>query len=254
MGFLLLALALAQDAPPASPPAPPPERADETVVIWADPAVARARDALNLALRDEGYVRTERLEDRTVFKSSSPWKPRVILHDDGWIYLRREPPRVHSPGKSFADQGSPAAYLWCVIMPTACVSIGGWVVGEKKLNTIEGRVLEATRDEVEALNEAIARHALARRLNDDIPADLERIWGLPDPPEVRRRLLFEYWDSRTDTEAGAQARRAIEAFVRAVVQTSPTPFTDAELAEFNRVKSTPEPFLPPKSPAATLEP
>lgn len=254
MGLLLLALALAEDPPPAAPSASPPETVDETVVIWADPAVAKARDALNLALREEGYVRTERREDRTIFKSSSPWKPRVILHDDGWIYLRREPPRVHSPGRSFADQGSPAAYLWCVIMPSACVSIGGWMVSEKKLNTIEGHLLEATRDEVQALNEAIARRALARRLNDEIPADLERIWGLPDPPEVRRRLLFEYWDSRTDTDAGAEARAAIEAFLRAVVQTSATPFTEAELAEFNRVKTTPEPFLPPRAPAATLEP
>lgn len=254
MGLLLLALALGQESPPPDEAAAEPEAPGETVVIWGDPVVARARDALNLALRAEGYTRTERLDDRTVFKSTSPWKPRVILHDDGWIYLRRQAPRVHSPGKSFSDQGSPAAYLWCVILPTACVSLGGWTVSEKKLNAVEGQVLDATRDEVRALNDAIARQALARRVNDDIPTDLDRIWKLSDPPEIRRRLLFEYWDSRTDTPEGAQARAAIEAFLRAVVQTSDAPFTEAELAEYNRVKTAPEPFLPPKAPATTLEP
>lgn len=252
MWFSLLAVALAQEP---APPSPAPEEVeaadasdvDETLTIWGDPAVARARDALTQALREEGYSRRVRRDDRTVFKSDSPWKPRVIVHDDGWVYLKREPPRVHAPGRSFSDQGSPAAYLLCVIMPTACVSVGGWLVSDKKLDAAAGEVLFETQDEVRALNQAVARHNLARRLNDDIPKDLERIWALPDEPAMRRRLLFEYWDSRAEGPAGDQAKDAIESFIRGVVQASADPFSAEEIEAFNQIRSGERPFLQPKA-------
>jgi len=227
----------AANPPPPTPPAPPSaaddDDVDATVTVWGDSRVAAARAALNQSLRDEGYRKGEHRDDRTIFRSYTPWEPRVIVHDDGWVYLKREPPRVHSPGWSFGDQGSKANYLWCIIAPTACVSVGGWMVSPKKLEAAKSDVLAATHDEVVALNDAVARHYLELRLNEEIPADLERVWAAPIPAGERRELLFQYWDSRVDDAQGDMARRAVEAFMRGVVMQSSDPYTPAEISDMD---------------------
>lgn len=214
----------------------------EVIEVW-DSRIARAREALNLKLHDEGYRKGVHRDDRTIFRSYMPWKPRVIVHDDGWVYLQREPPRVHSPGKSFSDQGAPAAYLWCILAPTACVSIGGWMIGPRKYQALEGEILDATHAEVNALNEAVARRALAQRINSDIPGDLERLWALDLPAAERRALVFELWDSRNENEAGEAARDAVEAFVRGVIMQSDEPYSVAEIAEYNGRRHVRREFL-----------
>lgn len=221
----------------------PEDDVDLTVEVWEDPGVARARAALNQALRDEGYRKGEHRNDRTIFRSYTPWAPRVVVHDDGWVYLRREPPRIHSPGKSFADQGVPANYLWCVIVPTACVSVGGWLVSPRKLGAVKEDVLDATHEEVVELNEAVAHHYLQQRVNTDIPADLDTIWSAPLPGAERRALLFGYWDSRVDTPDGDAARVAVERFLRGVVMQSPEPYTEEEITSMNARRVSTRPFV-----------
>ena len=57
----------------------------------------RKRAELYEALVEEGYTRRRRRgDDRTVFLSEDPWKPQVFVHDDGWVYFRRQPPRETS--------------------------------------------------------------------------------------------------------------------------------------------------------------
>ncbi len=242
----LVAFSLAADAPPVAEAAPVEESfvPGVEVEVLADPAVARARAKLFQDLRDQGYRRGDHKNDRTVFKSYTPYYPRVIVHDDGWVYLRREPPRVHAPGKSFSDQGSPAAYLWCILAPTACVSVGGLLISPHKLAAIKGDVLDAVHNDVNALNDAVARKQLELRVNNDIPVDCEQIWAQPIPAEARRRLLFTYWDSRLDTPEGDVARRAVMAFVKGVVMQSEEPFTEAEITEMNAQRQCSMPFDP----------
>lgn len=238
---LLLAppLALAEEpaAPAPSEAAPDDAEPGVTIEIFADPAVARARAQLFQDLKDQGYRKGDHKDDRTVFKSYVPYHPRVIVHDDGWVYLQREPPRVHIPGKTFADQGAPANYLWCILAPTACVSIGGWLVGPRKYQAMEGDILDAVHQDVNKLNDAVARKQLELRVNNDIPADCDQIWGQPLPAESRRRLLYTYWDTRLDTPEGDVARAAIMRFIKGVVMQSGTPFTAAEVAEMNEHRS-----------------
>lgn len=204
-----------------------------TVDIFADPAVARARAQLFQDLRDQGYRKGDHSNDRTIFKSYVPYHPRVIVHDDGWVYLQREPPRVHIPGKTFSDQGAPANYLWCILAPTACVSIGGWMVGPRKYQAMEGDILDAVHQDVNNLNDAVARKQLELRVNTDIPADCEQIWAENVPAETRRRLLYTYWDTRLDTPEGDVARAAVMRFIKGVVMQSEAPFTADEISEMN---------------------
>ena len=257
--LLLLPVALADDPPPSpAPTAPeaaqaetapaetapaetsePAQGFDELDVVHHDFAVQHARAELFEVLTAEGYRKGEHKNDRTVFASRTPWKPKVTVHDDGWVYVQRQPPRIHAPGRAFADQGRPTEYLWCLLAPTACISVGGWLVSDRKLGAAKQEVLDATAEKVRAMNDAVARRELGRRLYDEIPADLERIWAQTAlAPAHRRALLYEYWDSRTETPEGEQAKDAIEAFLRGVVQSSDTPYTTEELAALNARRST----------------
>lgn len=233
----------APSAPRAEAPADEELQIREEAIVQEAPEVARKRAEVYAALKAQGYRKGRDLGDRTVFLPEEPWRPRVIVHDDGWVYLKRQPPRIHAPGRSFADQGHPAEYLLCIIAPTSCLSLGGWLVGERKLAWQKGEVLDATRDEVRSLNDAVARRELARRLNEDIPADLEAIWGRAElPPEARRNLLYTYWDTRTEGPEGMAARDAVRAFLAGVVQQSDDPFSAAELAALNAGRSSLHPL------------
>lgn len=233
------------DAPVAEPPPEPPPSGEE-VIIYEETEVARRRGEVYQALRAEGYRKGRDLGDRTVFLPRSAWKPQVVVYDDGWVALRRSPPRIHAPGRSFADQGRPTEYLLCIIMPTSCISIGGWLVSKRKLDPIKEEVLDATREEVRALNDAVARRELVHRLNEDIPGDLEAIWAREElSPADRHLLLYTYWDTRTETPEGMEARAAIRGFLVGVVQGSATPITAAELARLNAGRESEAPLVLP---------
>jgi hypothetical protein len=232
---LAVALARAEDGVAPADDVP----SEELDVVAGSPEVQRRRAEVYASLRAQGYRKGRRKGDYQVFNSETPWAPRVLVHDDGWVVTRRAPPRVHPPGRSFSDEGSPAEYLWCILAPPLCVSLGGVVVSERKLAHVRAEVLDATHEEVRALNDAVARRALSRRVNADIPADLEAIWGRSGlAPEQRRLLLFTYWDTRTDTPEGAAARDAVRAFLLGVVQTSDEPFPPEELARLNAARTS----------------
>lgn len=275
--MLLLPFALAADPAPAAPPAVPPPTApapptaaaeapappddpgtygQADVLVYGDLEVKKARDALTETLRDEGYKRIERKGEYTVFKPDVPWHPQVWLHDDGWLTLKRQPPRIHSPGHAFADQGSPLNYLWCVpTLMTACVSVGGWMIGERKYTAIKSDLLDATRGDVQQLNDAVVRQHLGIRVYKDIPTDLDKLWRDPaQSTAVRRRTIFLYWDSRLENDAGFAAKAAIESFILGVIQPGADPFTAAELGQFNATRISEAPLTLPKLGAGIVPP
>ena len=258
MLLLLAMLAWGEEPPeaPEEPQAPVPGAEVDVqggeVEIIAVPAVAKARDELIQQLRAEGYTRSIRRDGETVYLHNLPYHPQVVLHDEGWIEVRRAPVRVHAPGKRFADEGSPAAYLWCLLAPPLCISPGGLVISKKKLDPLKAEVYDSTHDEVRRLNDAVAGAAMDTRIGRDIPAQMEAIWGdSAIPPEERRRRLLDLWDSRTDTPEGEAVRQAIEAFMNGVVQRSAAPFTAAELAAFEQRRTAPRPLALRPAPGAT---
>jgi hypothetical protein len=246
---VLLAIALARaadDAPAALPtPAPPME-----IDVNESAEVLRRRAEVYAVLEAQGYRKGRDLGDRTVFLPESPWQPRVVVHDDGYVYFRPQPPRIHAPGRSFSNQGNRAEYLLCIVAPLACVSPGSLIVAPRKEAWVKEQVLDATHEPVKQLNDAVARRAGEVRVNVDIPNDLARIWGDEAMGwDTRRAVLFEYWDSRTDTEEGEAAKQAIEAFLRGEVQQSEHPYTAEELAALNAKRESERPLI--LDPAAT---
>jgi len=121
------------------------------------------------------------------------------------------------------------------------------------------------------------RAQINKRLRE-LPADLMQVWGETSVSlERRREILFEHWDACedrlvTDTagipaeavvavdrlrrEAGDDARRTIEAFIRRELATSDRAFTDAELERFNARRVSVgrfDPYAEPPAAAPTNE-
>lgn len=258
MWYTLFALALAAEPDSDSESTPParPETQEETdlldelpseeIDVYALPNVAKARDKLVQQLRADGYHRSIRHEDYTVYRHDIPYHPTVVIHDDGWIEIKRAPVRIHAPGRAFASDGSKLEYLKCVVMPTACISVGGLLVSPARYNAMVEDVYESTRSEVIALNNAVAAGATRYRADHVIPSLMAGIWEDPDlTPAERRRQIFLFWDSRTDTPEGEEVRRAVENFIVGVVQSSPNPFTRSELDTYNASRTAPRPLVIP---------
>ncbi len=226
-----------EDATAADPASPDP---DAEITVTAAAPVARARDALFQTLRAQGYRAGRRQGDTVVFRSYVPYHPDVKVHDDGWIEVKRARPRIHPPGKSFADEGSPLAWLWCAL-PVAlpfCVSLSGVLISPARLHALKEDVYQDTHEEVLDLSNAVTATRMDRRLNVDIPAMLEALWAEEQvPAALRRAALLEWWDSRTETPEGEAARDAASAFMDAVVQTSDDPFTLTEINAYNARRS-----------------
>lgn len=239
------------EAPVVAPPESETSQGEEEIEIWAVPEVARARDALVQRLRSEGYTRSERKDGYTVYHNDIPYHPRVILHDDGWVELKREKVRIHAPGHRFASEGSKLEYLWCVIPVAwpACISPGGQIISKRKLDPLKADVYDNTHEEVRALNDAVAATALYERISKEIPLILQSTWESQElsASEKKERILA-LWDSRTDTPEGEEVRRSIEAFMIAVIQSSSTPYTSKEVEEFNARRQAPRPLELPIRP------
>ncbi|MBN1336842.1 MAG: hypothetical protein JXB39_12870 [Deltaproteobacteria bacterium] len=243
----LLAVLAAGDTPPAPPPepAPPSETADGSTpgeVIYVDEqAVRRAREEVGLVLRDLGYRKKRTREGRDYYANEAPWKPWVVVDDDGWMILKRAPVTFSKPELEGIWRG-PLGYLVCVVQPTACIHLGGLVVSERKLQWQKQAVLEAVKPALDRYEAAILERNRGLRFGEDLPVALEDLWnhGIPlegtqllETWEARRRALLEFWLDRNDNDWGAEARSVTEAFMANVVQDGPHPFTAEEIASTN---------------------
>jgi hypothetical protein len=84
LSALLLPLAaLAGDDAQAE--APDPSASVEVIEVRAAESL---REALGTELRDLGLVHVRRRGDAVVYRSRERWKPRTVVHDDGWVEIR----------------------------------------------------------------------------------------------------------------------------------------------------------------------
>lgn len=245
--FLLIAgLALAQDT--VEPPVDDFEGVEE-IWVFPDLEVEAARHEVIRVLKDQGYTMEKDKGEYVRFRHVTPWKGEIRLYDEGYLIIKRQPVRVEGPEVPWAERNSVGAWAGCVLYPFLCVRPGGQLISRRKFQPVTARAAFVTDPTLDELAGRIADAGTAARI-EELPGRLEALWydGVPlqeegaEPlPAVatyaeRRLALYAFWESRTDTEWGDRVRLAVEAFIRAEVQTSEHPFTDEEIAELEAAR------------------
>jgi hypothetical protein len=212
--------------------------AGETIYVWEDAEVRRARDQIGIELRELGYRKHHSRNGRDVYANVDSWKPWVIVDDDGWVMVRRAPVTFSKPRLPGIWRG-PLGYLVCVVNPTACVHVGGLIVSKRKLNPRKREVIETIEPAVQRYEEALIERGMQIRTNEVIPDLLDAIWesglspGHAEPLATwaeRRGAVVEFWQTRVDDAYGDRAREVVEVWSRATIQSGEHPFTDDEIA------------------------
>lgn len=254
---MLIGLVLAAWAQQAEPQAPlPPTSAEpaakpadeekiEEVDIYAQARIQMARQELIEKAAELGYTKVIDRQGRTILRHELPWHGEIVLVDDGQVEVKRQPVRFEPP---FAKD-KPAAWLSCILIPI-CIRPGGQLVSGRRYHQFEREAWAGIEDNVVAWNDRIADAATSAKV-DELPARLEALWehGIAldgsarlNTWEEKRRALFSFWDSRTETEWGRSVRQAVEAFMRGVVQNGDHPYTPEELEVLNRTRSSSQPL------------
>jgi hypothetical protein len=256
-------------APPAGDAAtgdpPHADAPDADLIVYGDLEVAAQRQQLDRHLRAMDYRVGIRRGDTTVYHPESPWKPTIVVHDEGFIRLKRSPVRFAPPGQSTSD--SKLRYLWCLPPFTPmCVRIGGVVVSDKKLQHQKTRIVEGTQGDVHAWTEAIVARNMVKRVGEDIPEQLDRLWraghSMSTPltedaqepiahPDRRRADMLTFWANRTCTPEGDAVAEVVSLFLEYEVQASPWPATPSEVAKANAATSCDRRLQLPVGPSLT---
>lgn len=241
-----------------------------TVVIEGD-RLKTAWKALVRAAHDQGYHVLRRSSDSTILRSDTDWKPDLVLHDDGRLEWRRQPPMLVTPRPFFEDapgramsrqilaeggarsaaddeivkRAAGSGVGWAVELPNGQVgsvkllSTAGLTAERKKVKAAAADVIDALREQLHDLDEARAELAGQVRAAQ-VPDELLAIWRGPGSAQERHQRLYTFWDTRTDTPQGVAVREAARAFLLGVVQASAEPITAEELAALNAARTGPE--------------
>lgn len=219
---------------------------DDELIVFGDLQIAERKRELDVGIRNQGYRAGDRKDGRTVYRPEIPWKPTVVVHDDGFVQLKRSPVRFAPPGQT--SSSSKLRYLWCLPPLTPmCLRVGGQVVSKKKLDPQKARVLVATHDHVEGWTDAIAAKATSEKVGQTLPDALDRLWldGVPlrgrdgrhATPDLRRADMLDMWASRTCTPEGDAVAEVIALFLEYEVHDSPFPTTPEEQEAANSATS-----------------
>jgi hypothetical protein len=238
----------APDVPAAGGPAagepelgPAGAAADQEIVVFGELELAKQRALLERDLRALGYRPGKRKEGETVFRPEVAWKPTVVIHDEGFVIIKRTPPRF----ESYVKSESKLRYLACVPPFTPmCVRIGGIIVTKRKLAHQKSKVAAAIDPDLRDWQGAISGLAMDRRLGVEVPDQLDRLWlqGVPfdgDQPTLptpleRRAAMLTFWAERACNPEGAQVSELVALYLDEVVQSSTDPVTLAEQGAANQ--------------------
>lgn len=240
-------LALVGAAQTPEPPPEPPAEAELELIVYGELLVEQARQAVVDELAELGFSDVIERGDHVVYRHESPWHGEVVLYEDGWMEVKRQPLRVEGRQVPWAKKDTPLAWAGCLIYPWACLRVNGALVGVRKWRGSESRTVAEVQPEVRIWGDRIADLAVERKA-DGLPERLGALWaeGIAlqgGPPLLtyreRRAALIAYWESRTDTAWGEAVRQVVVSFCRAVVQHSDHPFTDAELQAFLEAQGRP---------------
>ncbi len=225
---LLGALCWAQSDPPLE------------IVVWGRLAIDRAEDEIVHTLEEMGYE-TRRRGDQLVFRPPRAWMGAVVF-EEGLIDFRQPVAGLQAaPPEAFVDDPRhPSQILGPDGRPLTPIGAGptAWILPSKrKLAPHRSAVRQALEPQLAHYRAVVAKTALEESLIA-LPDRLDAVWrdGVPlsdaagplTDPAARRAHVLAYWASRPETPEGDRVCAAVEAWLRAVVQTSDHPITAAE--------------------------
>ena len=220
----------------------------EEIIVYGEMEIARKRAKVIQNLKHLGYREATRRDGRSIMRPEAPYKPTIIVDDDAWMHVKRSPVRIDPPGK---DDNN-LRYLWCLppfTITAACIQVGGQVIAERKLAHFKGDIARATSYEMRQWRKAVIAHAMDKRLGEEIPDMLDRIWEqgkAEDENNVlllehseRRSAIFDFWASRSCVPEGEAVRAVAADFITEVIQHSEHPATDSEIRSANEKQRCP---------------
>ena len=209
--------------------------AGEEIIVYDDLEIARRRAKVDQDLRNLGYRAGTKRDDRTIYRPEVPWKPSVVVYDEGFVIIKRSPVRFAPPTR----KQRPIDYLWCVPPLTPmCVRIGGQIVSDAKLQPQKYRVAQGIDPDFRDWRAAIVSNAWAERIGEEIPDQLDACWRDGQPfegdavlatPADRRREILAFRSSRACTPEGMEVRDLVDLFLEYEVQASDTPLSPEEI-------------------------
>lgn len=237
--FLWISSALAQPATDVEP-LPVME-----ITVWGRLAIDQAEDDIVREMESLGYT-TVRKDGRIIFKPPRAWMGAAVWRDGlltfrrpiagfqaapSYVYeqdLRRESGAIDPGGRSMVlSQGG----------------AGLWVFPSRAKRGAQRDLVRQTLAQELAWYDAVVARTAVEELVFGLPDRLDAVWESGTPleatggatlgtPKERRRHVLEYWATRADTPAGRHVAAAVSSWLRAVVQTSAYPITDAERTQF----------------------
>lgn len=222
-------------------PATEEQEDDNSIVVYGERLVEQARQEVIQDLKDLGFTRVKERNGMLVLQHVDNWRGEVQIKD-GYVRHKRSPVRFEAPKGKYG-------WITCAV-PILCLRTGGQLVSPRKLAHVKAQSTQVLEPNMVTWRHRISDLATQGKL-ESLPERFDALWAQGEPlvsdavlvtPSSRRAELLAYWESRTETPWGDEIRRAIESFVRAVVQQGEHPFTQAEIDAFNASRSTVQPF------------
>ena len=133
---------------------------DEELVVEAEQTVEATRRELDETIRELGYLRPIQLGDTSRYLHPQPWRPRVLVHDDGLIEVRtfrRTPMMIGALQPRAPDTPQPLTLNedleWQ--RPTGTGGVSGVWSSRRTVQRMESDVLTALVGDVRAWQGAI---------------------------------------------------------------------------------------------------
>lgn len=212
------------------------ETEEETLVVTPE-SLHERRAELEGTIRELGFGEVRRDGEWTVYLSQVPWYPKVMVHDSGFMQIKRR--GVHFIRPDVVDWGGweiPLELSLCLVNPFACVRLDGLITSRRILRHKEQLVVDRTRESLGAFQDALQSRALHERLSqtrEEIVGVWEAAGEDAEAKAQARQVIAQRWLDPVDNDWGAAIRETVEGFVEGSVQGSPFPFTDSEIAEIN---------------------
>ena len=220
------------------------EEADEEIIVYGKREVDRRRRILDAELESSGYRQGKRKGDKVVYRPETVWHPSVVVHDSGWVDLKKTPPRFEPWIGGHPD--NKWRYLSCIPpFGLMCIRASGWLITKRRAQHSKTAVVDNHIETIQYWQESVVGMATQQRLEVQLPDELDRLWqSNAFSQSEKTEQLVQLWHSRTCTPEGNAAAGIISEFLTYEVHPeSPIPSVTLEWMYNNNPCEHPLPEL-----------